>query len=228
MTAMTTAQNASPLLMVKEFTQAFDLNWKDEPFRPADNVAALRVQLLLEETGELAHGLAARDNVELVDALSDIDYVTYGAMGAFGTYTEECNGFFRPANSTPRFAIDEAPMWVRLEFTARLLDALTKFTLCAADICHPKADISKTGLKDMPFILTLVASATSDLWAVLGLEKYREAAFREVHESNMSKLGADGKPILNEAGRVVKGPNYRRPDLAAVVARIDSEGVQHG
>ena len=48
MTTMTT-QNASPLLTVKEFTQAFDLNWKDKPFRPADSVAALRVQLLLEE-----------------------------------------------------------------------------------------------------------------------------------------------------------------------------------
>lgn len=228
MTAMTTAQNASPLLMVKEFTQAFDLNWKDEPFRPADSVAALRVQLLLEETGELAHGLAARDNVELVDALSDIDYVTYGAMGAFGTYTEECNGFFRPANSTPRFAIGEAPMWLRLEFTARLLDTLTKFTLCAADVCHPESNISKTGLKDMPYILALVASATSDLWAVLGLEKYRVAAFREVHRANMSKLGADGKPILNEAGRVVKGPDYTPPNLAAVVARIDSEGENHG
>ena len=220
--------NASPLLMVKEFTEAFNLNWKDQAFRPADSVAALRVQLLLEEAGELVHGLAARDNVELVDALTDIDYVTYGAMGAFGTHVNGCLGFFRPANSTPRFALNEAPMWVRLEFTARLLDALTKFTLCAADVCNPDETASRNGLRDMAFILELVGSATSDLWAVLGLEKYREAAFREVHDSNMSKLGADGKPILDEAGRVVKGPNYRRPDLVAVVARVDSEGANHG
>lgn len=228
MTAALNIPNASPLLMVKEFTEAFNLNWKDEAFRPADSVAALRVQLLLEETGELAHGLASRNNVELVDALSDIDYVTYGAMGAFGTFNQDCLGFFRPANSTPRFALNEAPMWVRLEFTARLLDALTKFTLCAADVCNPDETTSQNGLHDMPFILQLVGSATSDLWAVLGLEKYREAAFREVHRANMSKLGADGKPILNEAGRVVKGPGYTPPNLAAVVAHTDSEGANHG
>ena len=43
----------------------------------------------------------------------------------------------------------------------------------------------------------------------LPLDKGRE----EVHRANMSKLGADGKPIHNEAGKIVKGPNYTPPDL---------------
>lgn len=47
----------------------------------------------------------------------------------------------------------------------------------------------------------------------LGLGPVFLAAFREVHASNMTKLGDDGKPIKNEAGRVVKGPRYRRPNL---------------
>ena len=38
--------------------------------------------------------------------------------------------------------------------------------------------------------------------------------FKEVHDSNMSKLGADGKPIYREDGKVMKGPNYRPPSLA--------------
>ena len=36
----------------------------------------------------------------------------------------------------------------------------------------------------------------------------------EVQESNMSKLGSDGKPIYNESGKVMKGPNYFKPDLS--------------
>ena len=37
--------------------------------------------------------------------------------------------------------------------------------------------------------------------------------FSEVQRSNMSKLGVDGKPIFNESGKVLKGPNYFKPDL---------------
>ena len=40
-----------------------------------------------------------------------------------------------------------------------------------------------------------------------------DACFNEVQNSNMSKLGKDGKPIYNESGKVMKGPNYFKPDL---------------
>ena len=40
-----------------------------------------------------------------------------------------------------------------------------------------------------------------------------DACFEEVHRSNMSKLGADGKPIYREDGKVMKGENYSSPDL---------------
>lgn len=41
-----------------------------------------------------------------------------------------------------------------------------------------------------------------------GMDGVADEAFRRVHESNMSKLGADGEPIRNEFGKVTKGPNY--------------------
>jgi predicted HAD superfamily Cof-like phosphohydrolase len=41
-----------------------------------------------------------------------------------------------------------------------------------------------------------------------------DACFNEVQNSNMSKLGKDGKPIYNESGKVMKGPNYFKPDLS--------------
>ena len=40
-----------------------------------------------------------------------------------------------------------------------------------------------------------------------------DKCFNEVQQSNMSKLGVDGKPIYNESGKVMKGPNYFKPDL---------------
>ena len=44
-----------------------------------------------------------------------------------------------------------------------------------------------------------------------------DAVFSEIHRSNMSKLGADGKPIYREDGKVLKGPNYTKPDVARII-----------
>lgn len=51
-----------------------------------------------------------------------------------------------------------------------------------------------------------------------GLSDVKDEAFAEVHRSNMSKLGEDGKPIRREGdGKVMKGPNYFKPDLAQFI-----------
>ena len=44
----------------------------------------------------------------------------------------------------------------------------------------------------------------------------REEAFRRVHQSNMSKLGEDGKPIKREDGKILKGPNYKPADMSDI------------
>ena len=44
-----------------------------------------------------------------------------------------------------------------------------------------------------------------------------DKCFEEVQNSNMSKLGEDGKPIYNDSGKVMKGPNYFKPDLSKFV-----------
>ena len=63
-----------------------------------------------------------------------------------------------------------------------------------------------------------VADALTDLLYVIygaghafGLDL--DTCFKEVHASNMSKLGDDGKPIHREDGKVLKGPNYFQPNL---------------
>ncbi len=72
--------------------------------------------------------------------------------------------------------------------------------------------------------LVEVADAITDCMYVLigtalqfGLTDVLEKCFDEVHRSNMSKLGEDGKPIVNKKGKVMKGPNYFRPELAAII-----------
>ena len=44
-----------------------------------------------------------------------------------------------------------------------------------------------------------------------------DKCFDEVQKSNMSKLGEDGKPIYNDSGKVMKGPNYFAPDLKKII-----------
>ena len=48
--------------------------------------------------------------------------------------------------------------------------------------------------------------------------KELEEAFQRVHDSNMSKLGEDGKPLYRDDGKVLKGPNYFEPDLSDLIS----------
>ncbi len=68
--------------------------------------------------------------------------------------------------------------------------------------------------------LVEVADALGDMLYILcgtilthGMQHIIEDVFAEIQDSNMSKLGLDGKPIYRKDGKVMKGPNYRRPDL---------------
>ena len=72
--------------------------------------------------------------------------------------------------------------------------------------------------------LTEVADALGDMLYVLcgtiiehGLEHKIEAVFDEIQCSNMSKLDENGKPIYNENGKVIKGPNYFKPNIEKVL-----------
>ena len=50
-----------------------------------------------------------------------------------------------------------------------------------------------------------------------GMENIIEEVFDEIHKSNMSKLGADGEPILREDGKILKGPGYVPPDIESIL-----------
>jgi len=74
-----------------------------------------------------------------------------------------------------------------------------------------KEAISKKDLKEVADALTDILYVTYGAGHAFGINL--DACFEEVQKSNMSKLGNDGKPIYNENGKVMKGPNYFKPDL---------------
>lgn len=72
--------------------------------------------------------------------------------------------------------------------------------------------------------LVEVADALGDLLYILcgtiiehGLQYKIEEVFEEIQRSNMSKLGENGEPIYREDGKVLKGPNYFKPDIAKIL-----------
>ena len=126
------------LEQVRIFHETYGLPVKDAPDISDPKTNALRINLLAEEVDELKEALEAGDMVEVLDALTDIQYVLDGAYLSFG------------------------------------------------------------------------------------LHDVKQAAFDEVQRSNMSKLGEDGKPIVREEdGKILKGPNYFKPDIAQFIKEED-------
>jgi len=109
------------------FMTTFGQEVKTKPGLSSEKINNLRINLINEELEEFKQAVKNNDLKEVIDALTDILYVTYGAGHAFGVNLDEC--------------------------------------------------------------------------------------FDEVQKSNMSKLGKNGKPIYNADGKVMKGPNYFKPDL---------------
>jgi predicted HAD superfamily Cof-like phosphohydrolase len=71
-----------------------------------------------------------------------------------------------------------------------------------------------------------IADALGDMLYILcgtiiehGLQHKIEAVFDEIQRSNMSKLDEDGKPIYREDGKVMKGPNYFKPDFSEILGQ---------
>jgi len=69
-----------------------------------------------------------------------------------------------------------------------------------------------------------IADALGDMLYILcgtiiehGMQDIIHSVFNEIHDSNMSKLGEDGKPIYREDGKILKGENYFRPNLKKIL-----------
>ena len=86
-------------------------------------------------------------------------------------------------------------------------------------IVEALGDIGLVSEERMLKLQKLVERADAKLEVAIGMfgEETIEKAVKLVHASNMSKLGDDGKPIRRDDGKILKGPNYKAPDLSALV-----------
>ena len=86
-----------------------------------------------------------------------------------------------------------------------------RYDLIKEELDEFKEAIENNDIKEVADALTDILYVTYGAGHAFGIDL--DKCFQEVQSSNMSKLGSDGKPIYNENGKVLKGPNYFKPDL---------------
>jgi predicted HAD superfamily Cof-like phosphohydrolase len=86
-----------------------------------------------------------------------------------------------------------------------------RFELIKEELDELKVALEQKNLKEVADALTDILYVTYGAGHAFGIDL--DKCFDEVQASNMSKLGADGKPIYNDSGKVMKGPNYFEPNL---------------
>ena len=94
--------------------------------------------------------------------------------------------------------------------------SLLRYELIKEELDELKVALDKKDLKEVADALTDILYVTYGAGHAFGINL--DKCFEEVQNSNMSKLGLDGKPIYNEKGKVMKGPNYFKPNLSKFVA----------
>lgn len=175
------------------------------------DLVSLRLKLLREEIQEGIDAEAILANpeadaseksnavIELFDSLIDTVVVTLGTGLVFGLQldTHNCSA---PFNEGDDYC---APLLIYVD---RLEQTLADLALYPKTKSYLAATVSRT-LQDMVDWCIAVSN-------YLGFP-FREG-FLEVHRSNMSKLGLDGKPIYREDGKILKGANYFKPNLKAL------------
>jgi len=86
-----------------------------------------------------------------------------------------------------------------------------RYELIKEELDEFRQAIKDKNLKEVADALTDILYVTYGAGHAFGIDL--DKCFDEVQSSNMSKLGSDGKPIYNESGKVMKGPNYFQPNL---------------
>ena len=91
-----------------------------------------------------------------------------------------------------------------------------RYDLIKEELEELKEAIEKKDIREVADALTDILYVTYGAGHAFGINL--DKCFIEVQNSNMSKLGDDGKPIYNDNGKVMKGPNYFKPNLNKFVA----------
>ena len=90
-----------------------------------------------------------------------------------------------------------------------------RYNLIKEELGELKQAMDDKDLLEVADALTDILYVTYGAGIAFGIDL--DKCFEEVQNSNMSKLGLDGRPIYNESGKVMKGPNYYKPDLTKFI-----------
>jgi len=90
-----------------------------------------------------------------------------------------------------------------------------RYNLIKEELDELKLALDNKDLLEVADALTDILYVTYGAGHAFGIDL--DKCFDEVQNSNMSKLGSDGKPIYNDAGKVMKGPDYFKPDLSKFI-----------
>ena len=90
-----------------------------------------------------------------------------------------------------------------------------RYNLIKEELEELRIAIEEKDLLEVADALTDILYVTYGAGHAFGIDL--DKCFNEVQESNMSKLGEDGKPIYNEIGKVMKGPKYFKPNLSKFI-----------
>ena len=192
---------------VKEFHETYGQFINDK--RALDNfdksLLSQRYNLISEETNELVCAIINDDRLEILDALTDIDYVIDGTYLTFGMEY--------PNPKERQESREEIKQQVTFmgKYMSHPFMMLGSCVMLVEEFLNNEIDKVEDTLQAMTVILDVMFEEYSFV-------DVREAAGIEVHRSNMSKLGENGKPMYRESdGKVMKGPNYFKPNLRQFV-----------
>ena len=92
-----------------------------------------------------------------------------------------------------------------------------RLSLIEEELVELKEAIENKNLTEVADALTDILYVTYGAGHAFGINL--DECFDEVQKSNMSKLGIDGKPIFNDKGKVMKGPNYFKPNFSKLIEK---------
>ncbi|UXQ88849.1 NTP-PPase-like protein [Tenacibaculum phage Larrie] len=202
---------------LREFNSAFGV-LEEVPHDTIQN-AVLRYRLLNEEAKEYDSAVKEDNKVEILDALADMMYIVAGTILKHGSQKstafieqdeEAYEGFLRMLKS----------LIPSNNYTEGMEVTILKQNLYGTIKPFNDSYISSFAAEDyetMNKMLTQIFSSIQYAAHAHGLYDVFMDAFEEVHASNMSKLGEDGKPIFREDGKILKGKNYFKPNLAQFI-----------
>jgi len=192
------------LQMVRDFHSVF--NYPQAPHRAQevcpdleDKVIYARMSFLVEELAEILINMASGNVEKQLDGAVDLSYFVLGTLAIIGKDVYEPEGGYAFVNDK-EIAGDNIQLRTVIDALNKTVFLMT-FLQCDQEA---KLDLDK-GLSYLHFACVNFAEThlNADFFG----------AFSEVQRSNLSKLGLDGQPIYNEAGKIQKGPNFSGPKL---------------